>query len=706
MRLAVDIGGTFTDGVLIEDRTDRTWAWKVLTTPDDPSDGFVEVLDELCAMADCRPSELVSVTHATTLTTNTLLQRRGARTALLVTAGFEDILEIGRQIRHELYDLQTNKPEPLVPREACHPVIERIDHAGRVLTPLDEASVAQAADRAVAAGAASIAICFLHAYVDGDHERRAAAIVRARHPELPVSVSSEIAPQIKEYWRASTTVVNAYVTPAMDHYLGRIGSRLAERGVVVPLLVMGSSGALMTARTARARPVDLVESGPAAGVSAAVHVAASLGIRDAISFDMGGTTAKVGLILDGRARTLAEFEVGSTRGSGTATAMASGFPILGSIVDLIEVGAGGGSIAWIDSGGHPRVGPQSAGADPGPACYGRGGTEPTVTDANVVLGRIAPETFAGGTVALDVDASRDALDSLGRRLGRDLDAAAAGVVDVAESLMAEAIRLVSVERGYDPRDFTLIAFGGAGPLHACRLAAALGIPRIVIPPNPGVLSALGMLLSDFRHEHRVTRLLPLDGDTSVVVSAIGEVLDRLDAAAVESLARDDIPARDRALQRSVEARYLGQSWTLTVPIRSRRPATIVGEVRRVFDGLHERTYGYALPDEAVEIVSFTVVGIGRNRSRILRESEPDTTPRGGTARPAAAPRARSRWARHERRALVVDRPVAGPAVIDESGSTTVVETGYEVRRTSLGMLLLTPMPEGRRRTAERSADAG
>src|SRR6187401_3112071 len=328
LRLAVDIGGTFTDGVLLEDGTDRTWTHKVLTTPDDPSEGFIAVTRAILADADRPAADVVSVTHATTLTTNVLLQRRGARTALLVTAGFEDLLEIGRQIRHSLYDLQTNKPVPLVPRTWCHPVVERLDYRGRVLTPLDEGSVVAAVDRLLVDGIESVAICLLHAYVDDAHEQRVAAIVRERAPGIHMSVSSEIAPQIKEYWRASTTVVNAYVAPVMDRYLSVIEAKLRDTGIRAPLHVMGSGGALMTAQTARARPVDLVESGPAAGVSAAGRVAQAIGVKDAISFDMGGTTAKVGLILDGEARTLSEFEVGAAQGSGTAVATASGYPIL------------------------------------------------------------------------------------------------------------------------------------------------------------------------------------------------------------------------------------------------------------------------------------------------------------------------------------------------------------------------------------------
>ncbi len=690
MRLAVDIGGTFTDGVLIEDGTDRTWTHKVLTTPDDPSEGFLSVVDELIQNAECRPADLVSVTHATTLTTNTLLQRRGARTALLITAGFEDILEIGRQIRHALYDLQTNKPVPLVQRAWCYPVSERLDHHGAVLTPLDEQTVVAAAERAASDGIESIAICFLHAFVNDAHEQRAAAIVRERLPGVHLSLSSEIAPQIKEYWRASTTVVNAYVAPAMDHYLSVLESKLRERGIRAPLHVMGSSGALMTALTARARPVDLVESGPAAGVSAAVRVAAALGVRDAISFDMGGTTAKVGLILDGEARTLSEFEVGAAQGSGTAVAIASGYPILGSIVDLIEVGAGGGSIAWIDSGGHPRIGPQSAGADPGPASYGRGGQQATVTDANVVLGRIVPENFAEGVVRLDVDAAFRSLEPMAGALGIDVGNVADGVVGVAESLMAEAVRLLSVERGHDPRKFTLIAFGGAGPLHACRLAEELGIPSVVIPPNPSVLSALGMLLSDFQHEHRRSRLVPLQASSA---PAIAEILDQLDAAATASLQRDRIPRHARRLRRRVEARYVGQSWTLAVDLRSRRGDRIVGEVRRSFDESHRKAYGYAREHEPVELVSFTVVGVGRNRGRALRESEPD--------RKALAPdllvERQGLQGRHRRESLRAGQRITGPAVIDERGSTTVVRHGYVAEARPDGMLVLTPRPTGRAR---------
>jgi N-methylhydantoinase A len=687
-RIGIDIGGTFTDAVLVDDATGATWTDKVPTTIPDRSLAFADLIDRLATTAGIAPAtDLGMVVHATTTTTNTLLERAGATVALLTTEGFRDVLEVARQIRWELYNLQTNKPAPLIPRERCYGIPGRLDHAGREVRPLDEDAVIAALDDARAQGATSIALCFIHAYANPVHEQRAAALIRSHAPELQLSVSSELAPEIREYWRASTTVVNAYVAPVVGGYLDRVTERLEERGVRAPFYVMGSSGGVMTAEAVRQRPVYTVESGPAAGVAASLQVAQRLAIRDAITFDMGGTTAKVGLILGGRARVLREFEVGSHQGSGSGVQKASGYPILGSVVDLVEVGAGGGSIGWIDSGGHPRVGPRSAGADPGPASYGWGGSAPTVTDANLVLGRLGAASFLGGRMPLDADAAERAIEAeYARPLGVPLATAAQTMLDLADATMSQALRLVSIQRGYDPREFALIAFGGGGPLHALHLAEGLGIRRVIVPPDPGVLSAHGLLATDLRREFRRTRVVPLTEDCRGVIR---DTFDGMTRDADGALAAEGVPPERRRIGSLVDARYQGQVWTLAIDVPpGDLDAAALAAVRASFDERHRAAYGYEIAGNPVEIVHFTVEATGviprvpapplRARPRSAAVSRPIQFGRDGFVE-----------------SLVVDRAelgqgdrIDGPAAIEGLDSTVVVRPGWTAMIDGLGNVLL------------------
>jgi N-methylhydantoinase A len=459
-----------------------------------------------------------------------------------------------------------------------------------VQVPIDLNSVVRAVERLASAGIDSIAVCFLHAYRNPTHEQQAAEIIRRVHPRATVSLSSEIAPEIREYWRASTTVVNAYVAPVVARYLGNVEQRLEQAGFVPDVHVMQSNGGVTTAAVAKQRPIALIESGPAAGVRVAAFVAEQMGFQDALSFDMGGTTAKMGLVRDGQPRVLQEFEVGAGSFSGTGLVKGSGYPILTAVVDLVEVGAGGGSLGWIDGGGLLRVGPRSAGAEPGPACYGRGGEEPTITDANLVLGRLNPDYFLGGQLRLDVDAACLGLESrCAEPLGIDRVGAAMGIVDIANATMGQAMRLVTVQRGLDPRAFCMVAFGGAGPAHANALAAALGIPVVLIPPGPGVAAALGMLVSDLRHDYRATHLQPLAGAHATDLSAI---FDDFAESANATLAGEGVPAERIRLERYLDMRYIGQSWKLSVPLG---PDDLTDDaalmrLKRTFDQLHETTY--------------------------------------------------------------------------------------------------------------------
>ena len=690
-RIGIDIGGTFTDGVLVDEATGEMRIEKVRTTPDDFSRGFMDATTGLTAGDEAASDGLSYLIHATTVATNAVLSRRGARAALLATAGFSDVLEIARQVRHELYDLQTDKPAPLIPRARCYGVPERLDHEGNVVAPLDEDAVVRIAEGLAAEGVESIAICFLHAYRNPVHERRAAELVRRAAPDVALSVSSEIAPEIREYWRASTTATNAYIAPIVANYLERIEGQLEEAHLDAPLHIMQSSGGVTTIDDARRRPVQILESGPAAGVVAAAHFASLVGIGDALAFDMGGTTAKVGLIEGGRPAVLSEFEAGSAAGSGAHVAKASGYPILAPVVDLVEVGAGGGSIAWVDPGGLLRVGPHSAGADPGPACYDAGGEDPTVTDANLLLGRLNPDYFLGGQVRLRPDLAEGALRArCAEPLGLDVIDAALGVVDIADEAMVQAVRLMTVQRGRDPRELTLVATGGAGPLHVTRLATELGIPTVVVPPSPGVASAFGMLVTDLRRDHRLTRLQSLD---AVDPGELAELFARLEATASSELERQG-SATAATLERSVELRYVGQSWNLRVGVPpGPLDGAVLDRLRAGFDAEHQRHYGYCVSEEPVELVNVVLTATGA-----IVKPEPRRVLSGGPSAEHALKGTRPvRFARDEpplaccvydRYALLVGNRIAGPAIIEELDSATVVHPDWTADVADHGLLLL------------------
>ena len=452
-----------------------------------------------------------SVVHATTVATNAIIEGKIARSGFITTDGFRDLLEIARQVRPTLYDPQFEKTRPLIPRDRAVGVVERLGPKGEVLLPLDEGSVREAAALMRREGVESIAVCLLHSYVNPEHERRIGAILADELPGVPVSLSAEVAPEFREYLRASTTVINAAIRPVVERYLERIEARLVEAGIDAKLLVMQSSGGVFSSEAASRRPVFMVESGPAAGVIASASLGEALGLPDILSFDMGGTTAKVGLIQGGKPSVTKDYQVGGHASAGIGGMSLSGYPVRTPVVDLVEIGAGGGSIAWVDSGGLLRVGPQSAGADPGPVCYRRGGVEPTVTDANVVLGRLNPGYFLGGEIGLDVEGARRAIqERCADPLGLSLVEAANGIVEIANAAMVNALHLISVQRGYDPREFVLVAFGGAGPVHANALARDAEIPTLLIPRSPGIFSATGLLTTDLKRDASRTVMRRLD----------------------------------------------------------------------------------------------------------------------------------------------------------------------------------------------------
>src|SRR5438067_5339404 len=562
LRVASDVGGTFTDTLAYDETAKRVTVAKVPTTPENRAVGTVRGLKRALELQGRGGGDVGYVGHGMTTATNAVIQRSGGRTALITNEGFRDLLLIGRQNRPSLYDIRKTRPLPLVAREDCHTLRGRLDPAGYEVTPLDEAGLREVARRLKADGVDAVAVCLLHAYANPEHERRAKAILTQELPGIPVCISTDILAEFREYERASTVVLNAYLLPVMERYLASLSDLLADPkeglGIAaqVPVMVMEASGGLMTVATAREKPVHTVLSGPAGGVVASPHVAQLSGCADIITMDMGGTSTDISLVLDGRPQV-------------TREASLAGTPIRIPVIDINAIGAGGGSIAWIDEGGALRVGPHSAEAVPGPACYGRGGAEPTVTDANLVLGRLGPDTRLGGELALDVDA---AMRAIGERIagppGLDLVAAAAGILRVANATMARGIRVVSVERGHDPRGLVLVPFGGAGPMHGSPLARELGIPRLLVPPTPGILCALGMLVADLRHDLVQTHLA---AHRDLSADAARAILDPMLEEARRLLDADRVPDERRRIEMRVDLRYIGQSYELPIPLRGPPP---------------------------------------------------------------------------------------------------------------------------------------
>jgi len=655
-RVGIDTGGTFTDFVSLGPA--GLDVHKVRTSPDDPSRAIFQGLTGLTGGVRAG-----FVVHGSTVATNAVLERRGARVALVVTRGFEDVLRIGRQTRPRLYDIFVPAPTPLVDDGLTFGVAERLDAAGQVVEPVDADEVRRIASDPHLEGIEIVAVCLLHAYQNPAHEREVARLLR--DAGWSVCASHEVLPEYREYERWSTTVVNAYVTPLMDRYLARLESTLG-RG---RLAIMQSNGGSISSAAARAQAVRTVLSGPAAGVVGAREVARQAGFERVISFDMGGTSTDVSLV-DGELGMTTESRIGDV-------------PVRLPVIDIHTVGAGGGSIAAVDTGGALRVGPRSAGAVPGPACYGEG-TDLTVTDANLLLGRLDGEFFLGGRMALDAARARVAAERLAGDLGLGVEELAEGVIRVANANMERAIRVVSVERGHDPRDFALVAFGGAGGMHACEIAARLGIGAVVVPRHAGVLSALGMLMADVTRDYSASVLLRQD-------QLSARELDRrfrpLAAAAARDLSREGFAAARQRIERLIDLRYAGQSYEITLPYTA--------AYRKAFDDLHGRRYGYANPSRPIEIVNVRVKATGATR----KPAVPFARPRRHAARPAARRPARFdgragrvahfRWA--ELRPGAVGR---GPAVVTGGEATAVIPPGWSFAIDGFGNVVARP---GRRR---------
>ena len=685
-RMGVDIGGTFTDVALVNEATGQIGIAKVPTTPRDFGEGVVQALSIALREHDVAADSVTLLSHATTVVTNAVLEGKGARCALIATRGFRDVLELRRSARADLYDLFQDAPSVLVPRHRRMEITERVDAAGEIVTPLDESEIDAIVDFVRDNQIEAIAVSLLYSFLNDSHERIIGNRLRAALPGVPVFLSSEVLPEIREFERTSTTAVCAYVGPILESYLRRLED--AVKGMGLPkLYVMGSSGGVFDVAEGLKMPAMAIESGPAAGVIAAALIGRQLGKPNLMSFDMGGTTAKASLIKDGIVETTSEYEVGGD-GNVNRWMHGTGHPIRVPVIDLAEVSAGGGSIAWVDPGGALRVGPRSAGAEPGPVCYGNGGSLPTVTDCNLILGYLDPDTLLAGRLRIRSDEARAAIEQhLATPLGMSVDDAAAGVINIVNNAMAEALRIVSVERGHDARAFALVAFGGAGPMHAAQLASELGICEVIIPPIPGAFSALGLVATDLKRDYVKTLYGALaEADPSTV----GEVWDAMEVSAQAMLQAAGIAPERRVLERSADVRYSRQAYELTVPA-SAGPVTTdtLRELESRFHDKHRTTYGHANTNEAIQLVNLRLTAIGRLEGLELRhatanEAEPLTA-----KRPVWFPGAgRVGCVIYQRDAITEADRIEGPAVIEAIDTTIVIPPLWRARANDDGHIIM------------------
>mgnify|MGYP001298869431 CR=1 FL=1 len=690
-RAGVDIGGTFTDIVLLGDDGSR-YTKKVSSTVDDYARAIIDGLAALLAEIGGEPSGIAELLHGTTVASNAILEHKGARTGLITTRGFRDVLEIRNLRMPRLYDMSWTKPPPLVERRLRAEVDERVNAEGGVDTPLDEASVERAARFLRDEGVEAIAICLLHSYLNPANELRVKGIVASVAPDVTLCTSAEVLPVINEYERTSTTVINAYVRPIVEHYLNRLIGEVKRTGIDAPLLLMQSNGGLTTARAAAVTPMHVIESGPAAGVVGVQALCRLVGIDKAISFDMGGTTAKASLIENGELTRATEYQVGAGIVLGSRLLSGAGYTLKVPAIDLAEVGAGGGSILWIDAGGALQIGPHSAGAVPGPVCYGQGGTEPTVTDANVVLGYLNPGHLVGGAVTLDADASRRAIEEkIARPLGFSVEDAAHGAHLIAASNMIRALKAVSSERGRDPRDYALVGFGGNGPVFAAGMAEAMQIPQVLIPPSAGVFSSFGLLYAEVEYYFTRTRKRLL---RALSPEGVQDIIGGLEAEARARLTEDGFGPDRIEIRRSASLHYQGQSFELRVPLApGRLDRVALAALEEAFGAEHERTYGHrAGAEEPVELVSLEVIGRGlpdqpRGVAAAAASLAPDI--------PIIDPMRRAYFGPGKGwlDARIVNRstlkvPHPGPCIVEEYDTTCLIPPGWTAQLDNYGNIVL------------------
>jgi len=679
--IGLDVGGTFTDLFLLDEIRGRTFRHKLPSTPKDPHRGPIQGIREILEHAEITPGKVDFVGLGTTVATNALLERRGARCALITTKGFRDVLEIGRQCRPHAYDIFAKKPQPLVPRDMRFEVEERISADGSVVLSLSDSDLHRVAETLTSIQVESVAICFLNSYANPAHEQYAAQFLRDRLPNLDITTSQELVPEFREYERLSSTVVNAYLMPVMRSYMARFSNAARDLGLKKALFVMNSGGGIFTPEMASQRPIDMLLSGPSGGTSAAIYQAALAGYSQLITFDMGGTSTDVCLIKEGRAEL-------------THARTIDGLPIRSTSVDVHTVGAGGSSVAWIDDGGMLRVGPKSSGADPGPACYGRSGFEPTVTDANVVLGRLHQEYLLDGALKIDANLSRQAIErSIGLEKRLQTADAAAAILAVSNTSIAQAIRFISVERGMDPSDFMLVPFGGAGPLHAADVARDLDM-AVLIPPAPGVMCAMGVLTKNVQLDLSQTRIFRTD-DASAAEQIKAIFLD-LECRIVESLRESNVDPTGLLYEYMIDARYVGQNFEISIPVAT---ATFdIEAIKHEFHLAHTRLYGYDQRLSALELVTFRV-------KATIPAATPDLATKHEQHTPDPKPCDRRQVFFHSlgdfiecpvyrREQLIAEVNIAGPAIVEQMDTTIIVPPDFYGVGDKWGNLILKKKHEG------------
>ncbi len=676
MRVASDIGGTFTDLVYLEETTGKMGVGKASTTPKNFAEGVVETINR----AELKVSDTNFFVHGSTIVINALTERKGAKTGLITTKGFRDVLEITRANRPDLYNMYYIKPRPFVPRQYRLEVTERVNYKGDELVSLNEKEVKEAVEYFKKEKIETIAVCFLHSYANPNHERRCGEILRSLIPDIPVTLSCEITQEWREYERTNTVVLNSYILPTTRHYLDNLEKNLSQMGMRKVYHVMQSNGGTATFEVGKRAPIYMVESGPVGGVIGTAVIGKLIGEENTISLDVGGTTAKTSLVEGGNPRITTEYKIEWRRDF-------AGYPILAPTIDIVEIGAGGGSIAWVDGAGALRVGPVSAGADPGPASYGWGGDKPTVTDANVLAGRINPDYFLGGEIPLKVDLAEEAMKPIAEFFGISIEQAAMGVIRLADSNMVNALKLVSVRRGYDPRDFVFVAFGGGGAMHAGALARELRVKKTVIPVNPAVFSAWGMLMTDLRQDFIRTLIRRTD---QVDPGEITSLFNEMEELAMDLMKEQHIPQERIKFARYADMRYLGQEHTVKVPIPVKNIEAIdIPGINERFHSLHEQAYTFRLETQ-VELVNYHLIAFGVvDKPEMMKLNGDDLTLE-------AAKKSERRvnfdelgfhmCPIYERDLLPVDQVVQGPMVIEEPASTTVVFPDQKVRRNEYGFL--------------------
>lgn len=669
-RIGIDTGGTFTDLICFDIATGAIQSLKVASTPREPLQAFIGAIGE----SGARPGEIAGLVHGTTVATNALIERKGAKVAFVTTAGFEDIPYIQRVNRQELYNLDWDKPRPLLQsRRHCFGLQERINGKGEIVKPLDLTEVDALCDRLIAGSFEAVAVCLLFAYASTQHEEAVKARLRQRLPGVPLSISHEVAPIWREYERSSTTIADAFLKPLLQRYVGSLQRGLHENNIHIPWALMKSNGGIMQAEAAADHPIHLALSGPAGGLVASQYLAGLLGLPDLVTIDVGGTSADVGIIVANELHHTTEYEI------------EWGIPAAIPLIDIKTIGAGGGSLAWVNTGGFLQVGPQSAGADPGPVCYGQGGTQPAVTDANLLLGRLDPDYFLGGKMQLQTALAEARMGEMATRLDMTTIELAHAIVDIANENMANAIRMVSIERGHDPRRFALLAFGGAGPLHGAAIARKLDIPTLIAPPFPGAFSALGLLMADLRVDKIWTQAFRAD---RVSVEVVKNQFQQIAEAALHELRQQGYTGEPQ-LRYAINMRYLGQNYETEIDL----PGLVADKAQlnaayEAFHRLHEAMYGYRIPGAVIELISFKVTAIGAIPK-----------PQLGTVKSVTPEPVRERqvyFAGHgfvpcrimRRVALPIGERLAGPLIVEEDGSTTLVEPGMNLTRNEYDVLVV------------------